>query len=168
MRPGFDLPRGPDGQPLPFMDAVVGGRAVGVPGTVRMLEAAHRLHGKLPWATLFQPAIGLAEQGFRISPRLHTQLKAETALRRGSPAALWPEAKSVVVLAMNYGPDENPLDILSRRDRAAISVYAKNRDYHDLVKARLKRFAASAIGLVETGLAILANANVYLEGEARF
>jgi epoxyqueuosine reductase len=66
---------------------------------------------------------------------------AETAARRGSPAGLWPEAKSVVVLAMNYGPDENPLDILERRDRAAISVYAKNRDYHDLVKSRLKRVA---------------------------
>ena len=71
----------PDGKPMSFMDAVVGGRAVGVPGAVRMLEAAHRQHGKLAWAALFQPAITLAEQGFRISPRLHMQLRAETALR---------------------------------------------------------------------------------------
>ena len=69
------------GKPLPFMDAVVGGRAVGVPGAVRMLEAAHRQHGRLPWSALLQPAIALAEQGFRISPRLHAQLRAETALR---------------------------------------------------------------------------------------
>ena len=69
------------GKPLPFMDAVVGGRAVGVPGAVRMLEAAHRQHGRLPWPALLQPAIALAEQGFRISPRLHALLQADAALR---------------------------------------------------------------------------------------
>jgi gamma-glutamyltranspeptidase / glutathione hydrolase len=72
---------GADGKPMPFMDAVVGGRSVGVPGAVRMLEAAHQQHGKLAWAALMQPAITLAEQGFRVSPRLHTLLKAETALK---------------------------------------------------------------------------------------
>jgi len=66
---------------------------------------------------------------------------AETAARRAAPATLWPEAKSIVMLAMNYGPDENPLALLERRDRAAISVYARNRDYHDLVKKRLKEVA---------------------------
>ena len=66
---------------------------------------------------------------------------ADTAARRAAPATLWPEAKSIVMLAMNYGPDENPLDLLERRDRAAISVYARNRDYHDLVKKRLKEVA---------------------------
>ncbi|HAC60289.1 MAG TPA: tRNA epoxyqueuosine(34) reductase QueG, partial [Rhodobiaceae bacterium] len=54
---------------------------------------------------------------------------------------LWPEAKSVIMLAMNYGPENDPLDLLERRDRAAISVYARNRDYHDLVKKRLKQVA---------------------------
>jgi epoxyqueuosine reductase len=58
---------------------------------------------------------------------------------RGSPSALWPEAKSVVMLAENYGPDHDPLDVLAHKDRAAISVYAQNRDYHDVVKKRLKR-----------------------------
>jgi gamma-glutamyltranspeptidase / glutathione hydrolase len=77
---------GPDGKPMPFMDAVVGGRSVGVPGAVRMLEAAHRQHGKLPWATLMQPAVALAEQGFRVSPRLHTLLKTETALKTDAQA----------------------------------------------------------------------------------
>jgi len=66
---------------------------------------------------------------------------AQTAARRGSPRALWPQARSVVMLGMNYGPDEDPLALLSRRDRAAISVYARNRDYHDLMKGRLKEIA---------------------------
>ena len=66
---------------------------------------------------------------------------AETAARRGDPRALWPEARSVIMLAMNYGPDSDPLELLERRDRAAISVYARNRDYHDVVKGRLKEIA---------------------------
>jgi len=61
--------------------------------------------------------------------------------RRQSPNALWPEAKSVIVLAMNYGPDDDPLAVLERRDRGAISVYARNRDYHELIKGRLKQLA---------------------------
>jgi epoxyqueuosine reductase len=65
----------------------------------------------------------------------------ETAARRGSPRTLWPEVRSVVMLAMNYGPDEDPMALLSRRDRAAISVYARNRDYHDIIKGRLKEIA---------------------------
>jgi gamma-glutamyltranspeptidase/glutathione hydrolase len=75
-----------DGKPMPFREAVVGGRSVGVPGTVRMLESAHRERGHLPWATLFEPAITLAERGFRMSPRLHTQLKSETALKDDAQA----------------------------------------------------------------------------------
>ena len=58
------------GQPLAFYDAVIGGRSVGVPGALRLWQAAHRKAGKLPWARLLQPAIALAEQGFEISPRL--------------------------------------------------------------------------------------------------
>jgi epoxyqueuosine reductase len=58
---------------------------------------------------------------------------------RGSAAALWPEARSVIMLAEVYTPKGNPLDVLAQRDRAAISVYAQGRDYHDLVKKRLKR-----------------------------
>jgi gamma-glutamyltranspeptidase/glutathione hydrolase len=60
-----------NGMPLPFHDAVVGGRSVGVPGIVRLLEATHRKHGRLAWARLFEPAIALAEDGFAMSPRLH-------------------------------------------------------------------------------------------------
>ena len=63
---------GADGKPVAFYDGVVGGRSVGVPGTVRMLEMAHKQYGKLPWAQLIQPAIVLAEGGFKVSPRLNT------------------------------------------------------------------------------------------------
>jgi epoxyqueuosine reductase len=63
------------------------------------------------------------------------------AEQRGDPRALWPEAKSVVVLGMNYGPDGDPLASLERRERGTISVYARGRDYHDLVKSRLKALA---------------------------
>jgi len=78
----------PDGRPMPFFDAVAGGRAVGVPGAVRMLEAVHRRHGRLPWARLLQPAIDLAEQGVPVSPRLHTLLAwAAPRLRQDAQAA---------------------------------------------------------------------------------
>ncbi len=73
---------GPEGRPLPYGEAVFGGRAVATPGVVAMLEAAHRAHGALPWARLFEPAITLAEQGFAISPRLHGLLQADRLLRR--------------------------------------------------------------------------------------
>ncbi len=66
---------------------------------------------------------------------------ASTAERRASPLALWPEVRSVVMLGLNYGPDEDPLAILRRRARAAISVYAKGDDYHELIKVRLKALA---------------------------
>jgi gamma-glutamyltranspeptidase/glutathione hydrolase len=69
-----------DGKPLEFFDAVVGGRSVGVPGTVALLAAAHRRHGKLPWASLFAPAIRLAQDGFPVSARLHAALAAERHL----------------------------------------------------------------------------------------
>jgi gamma-glutamyltranspeptidase/glutathione hydrolase len=69
----------PDGTPLPFYDAVLSGRSVGVPGTVAMLELAHRRHGKLPWASLWQPAIALSEEGFPVSERLAEAIAADTA-----------------------------------------------------------------------------------------
>ena len=75
------------GKPLPFDEAVQSGHSVGVPGVVRMLEAAHRQHGRLPWAQLLAPAITLAEQGFRVSPRLHTLLQADLHLKK-DPLAL--------------------------------------------------------------------------------
>lgn len=64
---------------------------------------------------------------------------AERMHWRGDPAALWPEARSVIMLAEPYSPEHDPLAVLERRDRGAISVYAQNKDYHDIVKKRLKR-----------------------------
>ncbi|MFM2058815.1 MAG: hypothetical protein RLY71_3200 [Pseudomonadota bacterium] len=101
---------GNDGQPLPFMDAVVGGRAVGTPGTVRMLELAHRQHGQLPWAALFEPAIRLAEGGFAVSPRLHTLLAAEQRLRADPSAA-----------AYFYQPDGQPWPVGHRLKNPALA-----------------------------------------------
>ncbi len=72
---------GPDGAPLEFWDAVVGGVSVGVPGLLRMLEMAHQRHGKLPWERLFDPAIRLCEKGFYPTPRLNKLLAANQRLR---------------------------------------------------------------------------------------
>jgi epoxyqueuosine reductase len=69
----------------------------------------------------------------------------ETLARRGDPRTLWPDVRSIVVLAMNYGPAHDPRAILEKRDRAAISVYAQNRDYHDLIKGRLKGVAGKLV-----------------------
>lgn len=66
---------------------------------------------------------------------------AETQERRSDPRGLWPDVSSVIMLAMNYGPDEDPLELLQRKDRAGISVYARHRDYHDVIKGRLKELA---------------------------
>ena len=68
---------GPDGKPLAFYRAVIGGRAVGVPGTVALLYETHRRHGRMPWRKLFEHAIRLCEHGFPVSPRLATLLATD-------------------------------------------------------------------------------------------
>lgn len=88
------------GRPLPFQTALVGGRAVGVPGLVPMLALAHRQHGKLPWAALFAPAIQLAEQGFAVSERLHVLITKDAHL-----------AKDPIAAAYFYLPDGKPLPV---------------------------------------------------------
>jgi gamma-glutamyltranspeptidase/glutathione hydrolase len=75
------------GQPMPFAEAMEGGRSVGVPGLLRMLEAAHREHGRLPWARLLEPTIRLAEAGFPVSPRLSAAIAANAASLRRNPGA---------------------------------------------------------------------------------
>ncbi len=64
---------------------------------------------------------------------------ADRAERRAGPTALWPEAKSVIALGVSYAPGDDPLALAGRTERGVISVYARNRDYHDVVKKRLKR-----------------------------
>ena len=78
-----------DGKPMPFPQAQIGGRSVGTPGVLRALEMAHRQHGRLPWATLFEPAIKLAEQGFAISPRLHSLLESDPVIRKSPDMAAY-------------------------------------------------------------------------------
>jgi gamma-glutamyltranspeptidase/glutathione hydrolase len=80
---------GPDGKPMRFADAVVGGRSVGVPGTLKLLEEAHRRWGRLPWARVLAPAIALAEDGFAISPRLNGLLSGERNLAKDARAAAY-------------------------------------------------------------------------------
>ncbi len=66
---------------------------------------------------------------------------ASSADRRTSPLAMWPDVRSIIMLGMNYGPDDDPLAALQARDRATISVYARGDDYHELIKTRLKALA---------------------------
>jgi gamma-glutamyltranspeptidase/glutathione hydrolase len=91
---------GLDGKPMAFYDAVVGGRSVGTPGTVRMLEMVHRQYGTLPWGLLLEPAIVLAESGFKVSARLNALLKTEVHLKKDPVAA-----------AYFYKPDGTPHDV---------------------------------------------------------
>lgn len=108
-----------DGRPMAFMDAVVGGRAVGVPGLVGMLEAAHRAHGRLPWARLFEPAIALAEQGFAVSPRLHRLLAGDAHLRRDPAAA-----------SFYYQPDGAALPVGHRLRNPALAAVLRGIARH--------------------------------------
>lgn len=106
---------------MPFTRAQIGGRS-GTPGVLRALELAHKKHGRLPWAQLFEPAIKLAEQGFAISPRLHQLIASDSSLRSspdmvayflnadGSPKAIGtrlknPELAAVLQRIANEGPD---------------------------------------------------------------
>ena len=75
-----------DGKPMAFREAASSGRSVGVPGLTRLLEHVHQRHGKLPWATLFEPAIALAEEGFPLSARTHRLLTFAAGLARDAQA----------------------------------------------------------------------------------
>ncbi|MCW5731592.1 MAG: gamma-glutamyltransferase [Alphaproteobacteria bacterium] len=95
---------------IDFRALQLGGRPVGVPGLLRMLEMAHARHGKLPWRELFQPAIELAERGFAVSPRLHALIAADPALHRFAPAR-----------AYFYEPDGSPRAVGSRLANPALA-----------------------------------------------
>lgn len=79
----------PDGTPMAFTDAQIGGRSVGTPGVLRALEMAHKKTGHLQWAKLFEPAISLSEQGFAISPRLHALIAADRFIPQSSDMAAY-------------------------------------------------------------------------------
>ncbi len=85
------------------------------------------------------------QQGLRdfLAEGLHGEMDwmAARPERRGDPRILWPDVRSIVMLGVNYGPDHDPTVILAKPERAAISVYAKGDDYHDVIKKRLKALA---------------------------
>ncbi|AMN78781.1 MULTISPECIES: gamma-glutamyltransferase [Pseudomonas fluorescens group] len=78
-----------DGKPMTFPEAQIGGRSVGTPGVLRALEMAHKKTGHLQWAELFEPAIRLAEQGFAISPRLHSLIAADRSIAQSPDMAAY-------------------------------------------------------------------------------
>jgi epoxyqueuosine reductase len=95
----------------------------------------------------FAPAEAPAEDGINLARFLrggnHGDMTwmADTEARRAHPRNLWPDAKSVIALGANYGPESDPLAVLDHTDRASISVYARNRDYHDVIKKKVKKLA---------------------------
>ena len=111
-----DLFRGPEGKPLGFFEAVVGGRSVGVPGVPRLLETVQARYGKRDWAGLLQPAIELAEEGFAVSARLHTLIAGDAGKLDSQPAAR----------AYFHAPDGAPL---------AEGTILRNPDYAATLKA---------------------------------
>ena len=133
------------GKPIPFRDAVNNGRSVGTPGLLRGLELAHRQHGRLPWKTLFEPAIQVASQGFAVSPRLHALLASTPELAEQPAAARYfyapdgqawpvghvlrnPELARVLRRVADDGPDAFYRGDVARAIVAAVRGHAKPGD----------------------------------------
>jgi gamma-glutamyltranspeptidase/glutathione hydrolase len=104
-----DLFLKPDGTPKSFLEAIAGGRTVGVPGAMAMMELAHQRYGKLPWARLFDPAIRIAQDGFAVGPRLHAMVASARTILLDFPAAralyLTAEGQPVPVGTIIRSPD---------------------------------------------------------------
>lgn len=96
---------------------------------------------KITPATLPNEIGGKLEKAIELNRHASMTWMETTLERRKSPTAMWDEAKSAIMLGMNYGPNSNPLETLNQKSKATISVYARNRDYHDLIKGKLKTLA---------------------------
>jgi len=114
-----------------------------------MIGREARLAGFAAVAVTTPDAIPLAPGRLRqfVADAFHGSMgwMADTLERRAAPRTLWPEVRSIIVLAMNYAPDDDPRAVLEQPDRGAISVYARNRDYHDVIKGRLKEIAGRIV-----------------------
>ena len=148
---------GADGRPLDWPDAVVSGKSVGVPGLLRLLELAHRGHGKLPWASLFEPAIRLAREGFPISPRLNALVAADRFLALDANARRYfylPDGKAKPAGTLLKNPDyaavlarvaAGGVDAFYRGEIAraiAAAVRSHKRGPGDLVEADFSAYSA--------------------------
>ena len=126
---------GGDDKPVSFVEAVVGGRSVGVPGVLRMLELAHSRHGRLPWRELFSPAIAAAEQGFPLSPRLQAQLAREPFLPKDAEAQsiFYADGKAKPVGARIVNPDyASTLRLIAEH---GVDAFYKGQIAQDIVRA---------------------------------
>ena len=143
------------GRPLPFDAAVTGGRSVGTPGAVRMLEAAHRLHGRLPWARLFEPAIDLAENGFVVGPRLAGLLRGAdgSRLREDARAAdYFFDAQGIPVAAGERLRNPALAAVLRRVAREGSAALYTGSVAADIVR-RVRQHPANPGRLAESDLA---------------
>ncbi|MCL7929117.1 gamma-glutamyltransferase family protein [Halomonas llamarensis] len=124
-----------EGEPLAFMEAVASGRSVGVPGTLKMLEKAHNKHGALAWDALFTPAITLAEEGVKVSPRLHQSLASDEALRNDSLAkAFYYQGKDTPVAIGEVLKNPALAEILRQIAQHGIHVLHEGAIAEDLVQ----------------------------------
>jgi len=154
-KPGRFL--GSDGRPLDWPAVVISGKSVGVPGLLRLLELAHRRHGRLPWAQLFQPAIRLAQEGFPISPRLHALIAADRFLPLDGKARRYfylPDGKPKPAGTLLKNPEfaavlrriaAGGADAFYRGEIArelAAAVRSHKRSAGDLVEADLSAYSA--------------------------
>lgn len=149
---------GANGKPVSLREAINSGKSVGVPGLLRVMELAHKQHGKLPWARLFEPTIRLAEAGFPVSPRLNTLIAAEASLKNdanarayffnadGTPLAVGTNLKNpafaqVLRRVAKEGPDAFYKGEVARDIAAAVTGHPKPGDMTeaDLANYRAKQ-----------------------------
>jgi len=123
------------GRPLPFAEAVNSGKAVGAPGVMRMMELAHKRHGTLPWVRLFAPAIRLAEDGFRVSPRLHAQIAGNRGLfeQAAARAYFYPDDKPAAIGYLLKNP--SLAAVLKTLAREGAGAFYQGRIAADIVAA---------------------------------
>jgi gamma-glutamyltranspeptidase / glutathione hydrolase len=127
---------GADGQPLAFRDAAASGLSVGVPGVLRMLERVQREHGRLKWAALFDPAIELAQNGFPVSPRLHTLLERDVPLRANAAArALFYDADGHALAVGTVLKNPALADTLRTLARSGADAFYRGPIASDIVRA---------------------------------